>query len=238
MAFAKNINTLISNPSNGLALKDFLTVSQEDWASTHMALRYNAAPPTDNDEPGSFVHRCYSHLCSEHAQLRAWFTEPDLKLSMLLQSKFLSFQFAGPLDDGFGWDFRRDGDPEPRMLRFKSILISCQRQLQLFPRRERGPGNGCVSGIARLVRGAFMARAEINMWRAIERRRDDKVEVQVSGEELSRRWVAFRTMAFLTGMGLDAGWSWSTSGCHKIFGPVDEVPLQDSSTATVAGSEV
>ncbi len=236
MAFTKNINALISNPSSGIALKDFLTKTQEEWASTHMLLRYNAAPPTENDEPGSFVHRCFDHLKSEHAQLRAWFTEPDFKLSILLQSRFLSAQFNGALEDGFGWDFARDGDPETRMIQFKSILISCQRQLKMFPVRQRTSGNGAVGGIARLVRSAFVARSEINMWRAIERRRDDKVEVVVSGEELAKRWVAFRTMAFLVSMGLDAGWAWNISGCFKIFGAVDEVPAQDgSSIPTLAG---
>jgi hypothetical protein len=228
MAFSKNVNALISNTSTGVALKDFLATTQDDWANTHMLLRYNAAPPTENDEPFSFVHRCHNYLRSEHAQLRAWFTEPDYKLSILLQSKFLSFQFNGALDDGFGWDFGRDGDPEPRMIRFKSILLSCQRQLQMFPIKERKPSNSAVAGIARLIRAAFVARSEINMWRAIERRRDDKVEVVVSGEDLAKRWVSFRTMAFLVSMGLDASWSWLNSGCGKIFGPVDEIPAQDT----------
>lgn len=235
MAFAKNINALISNPTNGIALKTFLATTQDEWADRHMMLRYNAAPPTDHDEPGSFVHQCYNHLNSEYAQLRAWFTEPDFKLSILLQSKFLSSQFNGPLDDGFGWDFARDGDPEPRMIQFKSILISCQRQLKMFPVRQRNAGNGAVGGIARLVRSAYVARSEINLWRAIERRRDDKVDVVVSGEELAKRWVAFRTMAFLVSMGLDASWAWNISGCLKTIGAVDEVAPQD--TGATAGAD-
>lgn len=224
MAFTKNINTLIADPATGIARKDFLATTQIEWANAHMVLRYNAAPPTEHDEPDSFVHRCYRHLLGEYTHLRAWFTEPDFKLSLLLQSKFLSSQFSGPMEDGFGWDFGRDGDPEPRMIQFKSLLISCQRQIQMIPRCQRDHGNGAISGIARIVRGAFASRAETNMWRGIERRKDGKVEVVLSGEELAKRWVAFRTMAFLVGAGFDAWWAWSISGCHKVLGPVDEMP--------------
>ncbi len=227
MAFTKNINTLISNPSTGLALKDFLATNQHEWAAAHMVLRYNAAPPSENDAPDSFVHRCYNHLVGEYDQLRAWFTEPDYKLSLLLQSKFLAAQFNKPMDDGFGWDFGRDGDPEPRMLQFKGTLIACQRQLQMLPKKQRNAGNITVGGIARVVRGAFTARAEINMWRGIERTKDDKVEIVVSGEDLAKRWASFRSMAFLVSMGFDAGWAWNTSGCLKTFGAVDEAGPQD-----------
>jgi len=228
MAFTKNINNLIATNA-GVALKDFLTKTPEEWANAHMLLRYNAAPPTEHDEPGSFVHRCYDHLKAEYHQLRGWFTEPDYKLSLLLQSKFLSFQFNGPLEDGFGWDFCRDGDAEQRMIQFKSILISCQRQLRMFPPSQRVPSNASIGGIARLVRGAYKARSDVNMWRSIERKQNDKIETVVSGEDLAKRWVAFRTMSFLVGLGLDASWSWNISGCYKVLGPVDEVPSSDFS---------
>lgn len=228
MTFAKNINHLIAD-RNGAALKNFLATNQDEWAAEHMALRYNAAVPTASDEPGSFPVRCFNHLKSEYAQLRAWFTEPDFKVSALLQSKFLSAQFSGPLNDGFGWDFRRDGDAEPRMIQFKSMLIACHRQMEMLPRRERTVSNVCVSGIAKLVYGAYRARAEIHMWRPIEKRvRDGAVQLVCTGEELSKRWVAFRTMAFLTGLGLDPAWSWSVSGCQKLFGAVDEAPELDN----------
>ena len=221
MAFSKNLTSLIAN-TNGIALKDFLATTQEAWADEHMVKRYNAAPPTEHDDLESFPRRCHDHLKSEYHKLRAWFVEPDYKLSALLQSKCLSFQFSGPLDDGFGWDFRRDGDPEPRMIQFKSMLISCQRQLKMLPVRDRNAQNASVSGLARLVRGAYQARAEVNLWRPVERKKDDKVELLHSGEDLAKRWVAFRTMAFLINLGIDPAWCWNSSGCPKIFGLVDD----------------
>lgn len=221
MAFTKNLTSLIAD-SKTIALKDFLATTQEAWADEHMVRRYNAAPPSEHDDEESFPRKCHDHLKSEYHKLRAWFTEPDFKLSALLQSKCLSYQFSGALNDGFGWDFRRDGDPEPRMLQFKSMLISCQRQLKVLPSRDRITGNPSVAAIARLVRGAYQARAEIHLWRPNERRKDDKVELVYSGEELAKRWVAFRTLAFLTNLGLDPGWSWSISGSQKIFGAVDD----------------
>jgi len=226
MSFTKNVNSLIAD-RNGAAIKDFLATTPEAWATEHMAKRYNAAPPSESDEPGSFPARCFEHLKNEHRQLRAWFVEPDFKVSPLLQSRFLSAQFSGPLNDGFGWDFRRDGDVEPRMVQFKGTLIACYRQMELLPRRDRNTGNVSVVGVARLVCGAYRARAEVHMWRPVERRKDDKVELVCSGEELAKRWVAFRTMSFLAGLGLDPAWAWSTSGCQKIFGIVDEVPGSD-----------
>lgn len=225
--FNRNIDSLVAD-RNGIALKNFLATTQEEWAAKHMALRYNAAVPAAGEDPGTFPSRCYNHLKSEYAQLRAWFTEPEYKLSALLQSKFLSAQFNGPLGDGFGWDFRRDGDTEPRMLQFKSTLIACYRQMEMLPRSDRTISNVSVSGIARLVVGAYRSRAEIHMWRSVERRKDDKVILVCSGEELARRWVAFRTHAYLGSLGLDPAWSWAVSGCQKIFGVIDEVPELDN----------
>jgi hypothetical protein len=228
MAFTKNVNSLIADRT-GAALKDFLAATPDAWATENMARRYNAAPPSESDEPGSFPVRCYDHLKNEHRQLRAWFTEPEFKVSALLQSRFLSAQFSGPLNDGFGWDFRRDGDAEPRMIQFKATLIACYRQMDMLPSRDRNVGNISVGGIARLVGGAYRARAEVHMWRPFEKRnKDDTVELVCSGEDLAKRWVAFRTMSFLARMGLDPSWAWDTSGCRRIFGIVDEVPSSDS----------
>src|SRR5208337_50163 len=150
---------------------DFLTTTQDEWAKAHMAERYGALPPTDDDPPRSFPVLCFDHLKSEYHQLRAWFTEPDYKLSALLQSKFLGSEFSGPIGDGFGWDFRRDGDTEPRMIQFKSTLINCYRQLMVLPGRCRSPSNMVVTGLARIVRGAYQIRSEVHMWQSVEKRR-------------------------------------------------------------------
>jgi hypothetical protein len=221
MSFAHNINTLIAD-KDGIATKDFLTTTETAWANLHMSLRYNTAPPTENDPEGSYTQRCYSALVSEYRALRAWFVEPEFKLSILLQSRFLANKFSGTIGDGFGWDFRSDGDPEPRVLYFKSTLMACERQVRMLPPGCAKPSSASYGGIAKLIRHAYQLRAEAHLWAPRDMKKSEDPSVNLSGEEIARRWSAYRATAFLISLGMESGWAWNAGGCSRVFGCADE----------------
>jgi hypothetical protein len=221
MSFAHNINTLIAD-KDGIATKDFLTTTETQWAKTQMDLRYNTAPPNENDAEGSYAQRCYSALVAEYRALRSWFVEPEFKLSILLQSRFLSNKFSGTIGDGFGWDFRADGDPEPRVLYFKSTLMTCERQVRMLPPGCAKPNSAGFGGIAKLVRHAFQLRAEAHLWAPRETKKAEDPSASLSGEDIAKRWIAYRATAFLISLGMEPGWAWNAGGCARVFGCADE----------------
>lgn len=224
MALSRSITALITD-GTGHATTEFLAKFPEEWAREHIQRRYGAAPPTEDDPDGHIVRLCFNFLVEEYRALRSWFTD-DGKLSNLLQGRFLD-QMSGPIGAGIGWDFKPNGDPEPRMLQFKGTLISCARSAELIPPHQRNSGAIQLGGIVRLVRGAYTARAELHNWKSQMRMEKDeegrqREVVVVDGERLAQRWVAFRTHTFMIGLGADPMWSWDASRCRQIFGSVDE----------------
>lgn len=224
MALSRSITALITD-GTGHATTEFLGMFPEEWATTHIQLRYGAAPPSVDDPEDHIARRCFAFLVEEYKVLRSWFTD-DGRLSNLLQSRFLERR-TGPIGDGIGWDFKPNGDPEPRMLQFKGTLVSCSRSAELIPARQRNSGAIQLGGIVRLVRGAYTARAELHHWRAQMKMEKDEAGrerevVVVDGEKLGQRWVAFRTYNFMLGLGAEPTWAWDASRCRQIFGSVDE----------------
>ena len=215
MALTRSLTALITD-GTGHATTQFLGYSPQEWATEHIQRRYGAAPPTEDDPEDHVVRRCFEFLEDEYRILRGWFTD-DGRLSNLLQSRFLDRK-PGPLGDGIGWDFKPNGDPEPRMLQFKGTLISCARSAELIPLERRNSGVIQLGGLVRLVRGAYAARAELHHWNALYKNE----ELLYDGEQLSQRWAAFRSYTFMVGLRVDPSWAWDASRCRQIFGPVDE----------------
>jgi hypothetical protein len=206
MAFTNSITSLITD-QRGMALRDFITSKPEAWAREHMQKRYGHAPPQEDE------------LIKEHGQLKSWFTEEG-KLSILLQSKFLSTRLAAPIGDGIGWDFRSDGDPDSRMLHFKTTLMACERTAVTLPATERHAGSAHLVGLIKWAISAFETRAEIHNWR-----QGSLKGVAFDGENLAGRWVAFHSFMFVNSLGFDLhpDWLWGATQCQRIFGPVGEI---------------
>jgi hypothetical protein len=219
MSLTRSITSIITDGC-GFATKEFLSTTAERWADEHLALRYRQTHLA-SDGVDHFSHLCWQYLCEEYKALRSWFQD-DGKISLLLQSKFLTTRLTGPLGNGIGWDFKPNGDPEPRMLLFKGTLISAQRSAELLPKESRNSGNMQVGGIVKIVRSAFTARAEVHSWRANTVVEEGKEKVLYSGADMSRRWVSFRTYTFLVNVGADPVWAWEASRCKALFGPIDE----------------
>lgn len=219
MALSRSITSLITD-GRGYATQEFLAISPDKWADTQMGLRYGQTK-LETDPIDHFTTLCWDYLRSEYRALRSWFQD-DGKLSPLLQSKFLATKLSGPLGNGIGWDFKPNGDPEPRMLLFKGTLISAQRSAELLPKESRNSGNMQFGGIVKIVRSAFTSRAELHSWRAQTTLADGTDKVQYSGADMSRRWVSFRTYTFLVNVGADPVWAWEASRCKALFGPIDE----------------
>ena len=133
----------------------------------------------------------------------------------MLQSAFMVNKLHGPIGDGLGWDFRPNGDPEPRMLLFKGTLISVTRSAALIAENQRNRGSMQFGGLSTLVRSAYVERATLHTWRGDE-------ALKIDGAEMSRRWVAHMTYTFLLRLGAEREWAWDASKCRKVFGPVDE----------------
>jgi len=219
MALTRSITSLITD-GKGFATKEFLVISLEQWANTQMGQRYGQTH-LETDDNTNFATLCWRYLKEEYRALRSWFQD-DGKLSPLLQSKFLSTKLSGPLGNGIGWDFKPNGDPEPRMLQFKGTLISARRSAELIPQENRNSGNMQFGGIVKIVRSAYTARSELHSWRPVILVNEGKEKVQYSGADMSRRWVSFRTYTFLIDVGADPVWAWEASRCRALFGPVDE----------------
>lgn len=219
MALSRSITSLIAD-EQGMILKDFLGTSTKDWAVTHMQLRYGAAPPLASDPADHPARLCYQHLLTEYDSLRKWF-DNEGKLSPLIMSRYLSRNQVGPIRDGIGWDFQMNGDPEPRMLQFKGTLIACRRSAELKPVGQKlDCGSAEMGSLAKLVRSAYAARAEVHTWGTLsEGKGDDKR--MVPGADLSRRWVAWRTYNFLIRFGAEDDWAWQIAKCRDVFGEVD-----------------
>ena len=223
MALTKSITSLVADEDGNIAT-DFLARSDTSWAEEHMTRRYGAPPPEEDDPPDHPARLCYDHLRSEFMAIRnGWFDDRG-KLSPLLMSRHLSKAFSGPAGNGIGWDFQPNGEPEPRMLQFKGTLIGCRRAAELRLRATKRPKEDCGSaemgGITRLVRSAFMARAEVHDWRPCTEGKGDTA-VTIQGGEMARRWVSYRTFVFLLQAGAEADWAWSAARCRDAFGHAD-----------------
>jgi hypothetical protein len=215
MALTKSIVALITD-GNGQARTDFMLKSPEQWANEQMALRYNTNI-ADTDLDGEFPYICWEHLKEEHEILRQWFTD-DGKLNLTLQSASIINRLSGPIGDGMGWDFKANGDPEVRMVYFKSTLIAAARAAALIPYKNRDDANQQFSGIAKLVHGAYSMRSEIHRWRGFEYNK-----VNYTPAEVSHRWVAMQTYNFLVRLGVPRpARLWSLSKCNTVFGAFDE----------------
>ena len=220
MALSKSVLALITD-GRGYITKEFLAARPAEWAREHMARRYGGVQVLDTDPADHFAHLCFRYLLGEYHTLRSWFTE-DGKFSSLLHGRFIGSLGQRALGNGIGWDFRSDGDSELRMLQFKGTLVNAQRAAELLGPDQRTASSLQFAAIARLIRSAYVARAELHNWRPV----DDKI----SGEDLAKRWVAHRTYTFLTGLGAEPVWAWDISLCRRVFGPIDEEPKNEHKT--------
>lgn len=223
MTLSKSITSMIADASGNIS-QSFLSYSAEQWATDHMRRRYSATPPLDEDPPDHPAVLCYHLLLSEYSAVKTWFSAQG-QLSPLLMSRHLAHIYIGSLGDGFGWDFRPNGEPEPNMLQFKGTLIHCRRSLELRAGRQTKKDCGSleIGATAKLVRSAYTARSSAHAWTSqIEGKGDAKRVVQAA--ELSRRWVAFRSYSFLIQAGAEEGWAWGASKCQEVFGKVDLPP--------------
>lgn len=212
MALSKSITSLIAE-SNGAISQSFLALKAEEWAVDHMQRRYNAAPPNPGDTEDHPAKMCFTALVNEHHIVRRWFTSEG-QLSPLMMAQSLARQLAGgSIGNGYGWDFLPTGDPDPSMLQFKGMLIAMHRVLELKPRSQKLEQGGAeIGGVAKLVRSAYMTRAETHPWTAVG---------DVSAADVSRRWVSFRTYNFLVRSGVEPEWAWGMAKCRDVFGTID-----------------
>lgn len=231
MAISLPIAALIAD-NDGLMLQVFVSSTPESWAHDHFLRRYGQAPPTADEmaNPLSLSAKCYRALLEEHSVLRGWFT-PEGKLSPLQMAPFLASLRSKPVADGFGWDFTTAGDAQPLMQQFKGQLIFCQRSALEVPATNRTQHNLQFAGVMRLVRSAYSGRAELHTWRPRLKRKDGREVVELTGAEVARRWVAFRSFVFMVQVGCDPFTSWLSCKCHDVFGHVDEDLAQSLSDA-------
>lgn len=219
MALTQSITSLITD-GRDYATQEFLSTTPDQWANKHMAERYGQTCLI-KDGYNHFAMLCWDHLKEEYRSLRSWFTDEG-KLSPLLQSKFVSMKLSGPVGLGIGWDFKPNGDAEPRMLQFKGTLISAIRAAEIIPPESKNSGSSYFGGIAKIIRAGYTARAEIHSWRSHMEIIENKETVKYSGADLSRRWVAFRTFTMLVQIGAESNWAWEASRAKALFGCIDE----------------
>lgn len=221
MTLSRSVTSLISD-GQGNILRDFLQKTPEQWADEHMVRRYGAAPPRDDDSDDHFARLCYDFLVKEYKTLRGWFT--DGKLSRMMMSRAVSNHVTGCIGNGIGWDFKRDGDPEPRMLQFKGTMISACRaaELKIQDPRVADCGSLEIGGLAKLVRAAYESRAMIHTWLTVEEGSGQNKRV-VSSDTIAKRWVAFRTYNFLLRYNSDPDFAWGASRAQAVFGAIDNV---------------
>lgn len=220
MSLSKNITSLISDGTERI-LQDFLQTTPQKWADEHMQRRYSATPPKDDDPKDHFARLCHAYLMDEYRTLRGWFTEEG-KLSRILMSRTIGDVMSSRIGNGIGWDFKPNGEIEPRMIQFKGTLIACTRIGELRPRDplKLDCGSAAAGGLAKTVRDAYEVRANVHTWTPIEESRG-KDKVIVSGGEMSRRWVAYRVYNFLIRAGIEDEHAWVISGCRKVFGEIE-----------------
>jgi len=214
MAVHRSIISLITD-GNGLAKKEFLHKTPAEWADEQMALRYSQSKMAD-DKPQDFPFMCWQHLCDEHIAMLSWFDKAG-NLNPLVSSASMTNRLQGPLGSGISWDWKSNGDPDVRMFLFKGPLIAAWRAAQLIPYADRNSGNMQMGGIATVVRGAYTERAKIHRWIGYDREGN-----KISGDNMSRRWVAHMTNNFLISLGADRKWAWDVSKSKTIFGPIEE----------------
>jgi hypothetical protein len=213
MPFSTPLLALVTSP-DGQALTAFLVQSGQEWADKQMAARYGfAGPPTT-----PFSRRCHGQLMTEYNAVRSWFQNG--KLSNLLMSKTAAAMASAPLGDGVGWDFKPDGDPDLRVIQFKTTLLAAERTAENLPARERHVGSPHSVGLARLVYSAYKARSEGYRWKASTWK-----GTEYDGESLAQRWAAIQAYTFFLRMGFDASvdWLWTTMQCQAAFGLIREV---------------
>lgn len=217
MAMLQTILALITDNA-GNATKDFLMKTSSQWADEQMLLRYSQAKHPDDTED-SFPFACWDQLRAEYDALRSWFDQ-DGKLNLLLQSASLVKRMSGPIDDGVGWDWKQNGDPEHQMRMFKGMVIAIHRAMSLIPRQDRNNGNKQMGGLATLIVSAYNSRAALHRWNGASGKGTD--QPNASGVIMSRRWVAHMSYTLLVQLGAIRKWSWEVSKCKNVFGVIEE----------------
>jgi len=217
MAITRSILALITDNA-GSATKDFLLKTPEQWANEQMTRRYSQSRQ-DSDAADSFPGLCWQHLYDEYVALRAWFDETG-KLNPMLQSASLVNRLSGPIEDGIGWDWKQNGDPEHRMRLFKGMLIGVCHTATLIPLEDRNSGNKQFGGLATLICSSYTERAAIHRWNGVASKGPD--QPAVSGMLMSRRWVAHMSYTMLIQLGATRKWAWEVSKSKNVFGLVDE----------------
>ena len=229
MALTKSLFDLVATPSGAIS-KEFMVHTAISWATAHMQRRYGHASPQEGDGPNHPSRICFNHLLAEHSTLMGWF--PNGTISQLLMGRHMASLKKGPLEAGYGWDFKDNGDVDPGMIQFKSSLISATRTMEALQPKQRVPENLTVTSVANLVRDAYRIRSGSHSWRAVEkvdRITDNEAETKtvLTGAELCNRWVGFQTFNFLVTWIEDRSWCWIASKCAASFGPVDDYPLKN-----------
>jgi len=215
MALTKSIVSLITD-GNGVANTEFLLIKPEDWATQQMQYRYSTTL-SDTDKERTFPFTCWETLKEEYEILRQWFTE-DGRLNLTMQSASIVNRLSGPIGDGIGWDFKNTGEPEIRMVYFKTTLMAAARSANMIPFKNRDDGNQQFNAITKMIHSAFSMRAEIHRWRGV----DDGGRYYTPAD-ISHRWVAMQTYNFILSLGVPRpARHWNPSKCRSVFGPFDE----------------
>ena len=215
MALNKSIVDIITD-ENGVAKNEFLLMKPEEWATQQMLYRYSTAL-SESDKERDFPHLCWDHLKDEYDIIRQWFTE-DGRLHMTLQNASIINRLSGPIGDGMGWDFKASGEPEIRMVFFKTQLMAAARSAAMIPFKNRDDGNQQFAAITKTIHSAYSLRAEIHRWRGV----DDGGRYYTPAD-ISHRWVAMQTYNFILGLGVPRpARHWNPSRCRSVFGPFDE----------------
>jgi hypothetical protein len=203
---------------------DFLQTTPIQWADSHMALRYQVSPPNKDEGPDHPARLCHAYLQEEYRDLRSCIMS-DGSFSTLLLGRIYATQQKRPVGNGIGWDFTSGGDVEPRMLSFKLALITSRRSVDGLPKTDVGwSGHAMIGGACKTLRAGLQMRAAIEQWPNVNEKRNGQ-SIQVSGGELSRRWIVFQTYNFLISCGIDAGLAWSMSRAPEVFGAIDRPAL-------------
>lgn len=196
----------------GRITTEFLAMTPDEWATRQFLARYQVdILPTEIGR--HFARRCWEYLTEEYSALRAWFTD-DGSLSTMLASRFLDLRLTGPIEDGIGWDFTKNGEPNIQIIQFKAQTIMGLRMLNLVPDVDRNSGNPQFAICFNLLKTAYTARAAAHRWRP--------TLTGISGADLSRRWVAWKVFNHMLVTGCDPDWAWQASKCLSEFGPTDE----------------
>ena len=129
-------------------------------------------------------------------------------------------RLSGPIEDGIGWDWKQNGDPEHRMRLFKGMLIGVCHTTTLIPPQDRNNGNKQFGGLAALICSSYTERSSIHRWNGIGAKGPD--QPAVSGMIMSRRWVAHMSYTMLIQLGANRKWAWEVSKSKNVFGLIDE----------------